>query len=150
MNRVSRLAVNNQAAEFLYSECGSNPEGLHFPRTSCRQRPRNAQRCKSPKYTHVGCATWVLRRFQWNSVTLTNLWLSPGEYRRSLPVVPLIADKRYYGETTRGLPTYPQDWLVADGAGQKVGLSCSQAKWKGSPRCGKPANGESPGAVRYP
>jgi hypothetical protein len=40
--------------------------------------------------------------FQWNSVTLPNRWLAPGEYHRSLPVVPLIADQRYYGETTAG------------------------------------------------
>ena len=52
-------------------------------------------------------------------VTLPNRWLAPGEYRRSLTVVPLIADQRYYGETPAGLPTYPPDWLVA--AGERCG-----------------------------
>ena len=44
---------------------------------------------------------------RWNSVTLPNRWRSHAgrtgdspETRRRLPVVPLIGDKRYYGETT--------------------------------------------------
>jgi hypothetical protein len=36
----------------------------------------------------------------------------PPEMRRSLPVTPLIADQRCYGEAPAGLLTYPQDWLV--------------------------------------
>ena len=52
-------------------------------------------------------------------VTLPYRWLAPGEYHRSLTVVPLIADQRYYGETPAGLPTYPPDWLVA--AGERCG-----------------------------
>jgi hypothetical protein len=34
-----------------------------------------------------------------NRVSLPHRWLTAGEYRRSLPVVPLIGDQRYYGET---------------------------------------------------
>jgi hypothetical protein len=57
----------------------------------------------------------LLHCFRGNSVTLPNRWLTAGEYRRSLPVVPLIADQRYYGETTAGLPTYQHDWPVTGG-----------------------------------
>jgi hypothetical protein len=54
----------------------------------------------------------VLRCFRGNSVTLPNRCLTPDEYRRSLAVVPSIADRGYYGETTAGLLTYQQDWPV--------------------------------------
>ncbi len=40
----------------------------------------------------------VLRCCWWQSVTRPNRWLNSGEYRRSLPVVPLIGNQRYYGE----------------------------------------------------
>ena len=69
----------------------------------------------------------VLRCFRWNSVTLPNRWLVPGEYRRSLPVAPLIADQRCYGETPAGLPTYPRDWLVA--AGERSGKVLKCESW---------------------
>jgi hypothetical protein len=54
----------------------------------------------------------VLRCCRWNSVTLPNRWLTEGEYRRSLPVAPLIGDQRCYGGTTAGLPRYQQGWRV--------------------------------------
>ena len=49
----------------------------------------------------------ILRSFRWNRVTLPNRWLTSGEYRRTLPVAPLIGDQRCYGEATAELPTYP-------------------------------------------
>jgi hypothetical protein len=45
----------------------------------------------------------VLCRFRGNSVTLPNRWRTAGEPRRSLPVAPLIADQRCYGEAPGGL-----------------------------------------------
>jgi len=59
--------------------------------------------------------------FRRHSLTLPNRWLTAGEYLRSLPVAPLIGDKRYYGGTPAGLPTYPPDWLVR--GGQRCGAN---------------------------
>jgi hypothetical protein len=97
----------------------------------------------------------VLRCFRWISVALPNRWLPAGEYRRSPPVVPLIADQqRYYGGTTAGLPTYPQGWLVTGGErgrtvrGKRSGFQAAKPGWQGAPRCGKPAKGQGQGPVR--